>query len=88
LGQWAVAELATEFSKALLCDASCQLPAPVQQIARQGVSMTFLDPNEVYANGRLGLRFVDMFLSTYNPDGLRAPARVYSVDNPIGRIPT
>lgn len=88
LGRWAVAELATEFSKALLCDASCQLPAPVQQIARQGVSMTFLDPNEVYANGRLGLRFVDMFLSTYNPDGLRAPARVWSVDYPIGRIPT
>lgn len=88
MGQWAVAELATEFAKALLCDASCQLPAPVQQIARQGVSMTFLDPNEVYANGRLGLRFVDIFLSTVNPDGLRAPARVWSVDYPIGRIPT
>lgn len=88
LGQWAVAELATEFAKAMLCDASCQLPAPVQQISRQGVSMTFLDPNEVYANGRLGLRFVDMFLSTFNPDGLRAPARVWSVDHPIGRIPT
>lgn len=88
MGQWAVAELATEFAKARLCDSSCQLPAPVQQLSRQGVSMTFLDPNEVFANGRLGLRFVDMFLSTYNPDGLRAPARVYSVDNPIGRIPT
>lgn len=88
MGQWAVAELATEFAKALLCDNSCQLPAPVQQIARQGVSMTFLDPNEVYANGRLGLRFVDIFLSTFNPDGLRAPARVWSVDYPIGRIPT
>src|SRR6478752_3133294 len=88
LGQWAVAELATEFVKAMLCDASCQLPAPVQQLSRQGVSMTFLDPNEVFANGRLGLRFPDMFLSTFNPDGLRAPARVYSVDTPMGRIPT
>lgn len=88
MGQWAVAELATEFAKAMLCDASCQLPAPVQQLSRQGVSLTFLDPNEVFANGRLGLRFVDMFLSTYNPDGLRAPARVYSVDTPMGRIPT
>lgn len=88
MGQWAVAELATEFVKARLCDSSCQLPAPVQQLSRQGVSMTFLDPNEVFANGRLGLRIADMFLSTFNPDGLRAPARVYSVDNPIGRIPT
>jgi hypothetical protein len=88
MGRIAVAELATEFVKAFLCDASCQLPAPVQQLSRQGVSMSFLDPNEVFANGRLGLRFADMFLSTYNPDGLRAPSRVYSVDNPIGRIPT
>lgn len=87
-GQLAVAELATEFVKALLCDAGCQLPAPVQQLSRQGVSMSFLDPNEVFANGRLGLRFSDMFLSAYNPDGLRAPSRVYSVDTPMGRIPT
>jgi hypothetical protein len=88
LGQMAAGELATEFAKALACDASCQLPAPVQQLTRQGVSMAFLDPNEVYANGRLGLRLSDLFLSTYNPDGLRAPARVYNVDTPFGRIPT
>lgn len=88
LGRIAVGELAMEFAKALACDASCQLPQPVQQLTRQGVSMSFLDPNEVYANGRLGLRMADMFLSTYNPDGLRAPSRVYSVDAPFGRIPT
>ena len=88
LGRMAVGELAAEFAKAIACDASCQLPQPVQQLTRQGVSMSFLDPNEVYANGRLGLRLSDMFLSTYNPDGLRAAARVYSVDHPYGRIPT
>ena len=88
LGTLAVGELAVEFAKAIACDTSCQLPQPVQQLTRQGVSMSFLDPNEVYASGRLGLRLSDLFLSTYNPDGLRAPSRVYSVDQPFGRIPT
>lgn len=88
LGTLAVGELAVELARAMICDNSCQLPQPVQQLTRQGVSMSFLDPNEVYAGGRLGLRICDLFLSTYNPDGLRAPSRVYSVDHPFGRIPT
>jgi hypothetical protein len=88
LGQIAVGELAFEIARALACDNSCQLPQPVQQLTRQGVSMSFLDPNEVFASGRIGLRMTDLFLSTYNPDGLRAQARVYSVDHPFGRIPT
>lgn len=88
LASLAVGELAVELAKSIICDNSCQLPQPVQQLTRQGVSMSFLDPNEVFAGGRLGLRISDLFLSTYNPDGLRAAARVYSVDQPFGRIPT
>jgi Domain of unknown function (DUF4082) len=88
LGRIAVGELALEIAKSLACDASCQLPQPVQQLTRQGVSMSFLDPNEVFANGRIGLRMSDLFLSTYNPDGLRSQSTVYSVDHPFGRIPT
>ncbi len=88
LGRIAVGELAFEIARALACDNGCQLPQPVQQLTRQGVSMSFLDPNTVFGEGRLGLRMSDLFLSTYNPDGLRAPSRVYSVDNPFGRIPT
>jgi hypothetical protein len=86
LGRLAVGELATEFIKALTGDASCGLPAQVQQITRQGVSMQFLDPSSTFANGRLGLRFCDLFLTTYNPGGLKARPRMYSPDARGGRM--
>lgn len=80
LGQTAVGILAIEFMKALLCSNDCMLPKPVQSIARQGVNVTFLDPNEVFANGRIGLYIPDLFIQTYNPDGRRSRAKVYNLD--------
>lgn len=80
LGQVAVGELALEFMKALLCTNDCMLPKPVQSIARQGVNVTFLDPNEVFGSGRIGLYNVDLFIQTYNPDGRRRRAKVYNID--------
>jgi hypothetical protein len=80
LGQLAVAELATEIAKYLACDDTCALPKPIQSITRQGISMTFLDPNEVFADGRLGLYWCDMFIQTYNPNKLRRRSRVYNLD--------
>jgi hypothetical protein len=80
-GQLAVGELACEIAKAM-AGRDCGLSQPVQSIARQGVNMTFLDPHEAVDQGKMGLRFTDMFLSTYNPGGLRAPSRVYNVDDP------
>lgn len=85
LGQVAVGVLATEFAKMLLCDDSCALPKPVQSISRQGVNITFLDPNEVFADHRTGLYLPDMFISTYNPAGLRQRSRVYDIDAPYPR---
>lgn len=81
MGQLAVGILATEIAKMLICDTSCALPKPVQSLSRQGVNITFLDPNEVFANGRTGLYLPDMFISTYNPNNLRQRARVYDIDN-------
>ena len=81
LGQIAVGILATEFAKMLICDASCALPKPVQSLSRQGINLTFLDPNEVFADGRTGLYVPDMFISTYNPNNLRSRSKVYNIDD-------
>jgi hypothetical protein len=80
LGQYAVGELACEFAKACVGDDTCQLPKPVQQLSRQGVSMTFLDPNELFADGRVGLYFSDLFIGTFNPGKRRGRSRVYDID--------
>ena len=80
MGQLAVGELTCQFAKLLSNDKSCMLPKPVQQLVRQGVTMNFLDPNEVFANGRIGLYLCDLFLSEENPNNLMERARVYDVD--------
>jgi hypothetical protein len=82
MGQMAVGELACEFAKACVNDNSCKLPATVQQLTRQGVSLTFIDPNQLFENGLTGLYFSDLFIRSVNPDGRRAPARVYNLDQP------
>lgn len=86
LGQIAVGELACQFIKALDDAEDCMLPKPVQQLVRQGITMTFLDPNEVFAAGRVGLYFSDLFITTVNPNGLQQPSVVYNVDGPGYRI--
>lgn len=83
-GKIAVGELACEFVKAMT-GGTCTLPQPVQSIARQGVNITYLDPQEAFGDGRTGLRFSDLFISTYNPGGLRARSRSYNVDGPNPR---
>lgn len=80
LGQLAVAELGTEIAKFISCDDTCVLPKPIQSITRQGISISFLDPNEVFADGRIGLYFCDLFIQTYNPNKLRRRSRAYDID--------
>jgi hypothetical protein len=86
LGRAALGELATQFAKLLSCDDSCQISKPVQQLVRQGVTMTFLDPNELFANGRTGLYLTDLFISTVNPNGLHSASQVYDLDAPDYRV--
>lgn len=82
LGKMALGELAAEFAKALVCDEGCRLPKPVQSLSRQGVDLTFLDPNEVFQAGRTGLYLPDLFLTTENPRAMVQRSRVYDIDNP------
>lgn len=78
-GAAAVGELACEVLKALGGE-DCRLPRQVSQLARQGVTITFPDTTALFAKGRTGLYLTDMFIATWNPNGLRQQSRVYSID--------
>lgn len=80
LGKSAVGELTTEFIKYLMCDESCALPTAAQSIQRQGVSMSFFDPDRILGQDRIGLYFCDLFLTTWNPSNIQRPARVFDVN--------
>lgn len=86
LGQMALGELATQFVKLLLCNSDCDIKQPVQQLVRQGVTMNFLDPNEVFPNGHVGLYLCDLFIAIENPNKLANPSVVYDLDAPMYRI--
>lgn len=78
-GQIAVGELAMEIIKALLCDDTCAIPISAQSIQRQGVSMSFFDPDRILGQDRVGLYFSDMFLTTWNPARIQRPARAFDI---------
>lgn len=75
----AVGELACEFIRGM-SGQDCQLPRGITQLARQGVTITMPDVSTAFEKGLTGLRFVDMFIRTWNPKGIRARAQTYSVD--------
>jgi hypothetical protein len=80
LGQLALGELWTELVNACI-GATCRLPYAVQQVVRQGVTQTLFDPNILFAAGKIGLRMSDLFISTYNPGGIPARAKLYDPDS-------
>lgn len=83
-GVRAAATLACELYKA--CDpelvGQCQLPARVQQVARQGITVSMMN-SLLFQQGVIGLWDVDLFLTTYNPAKLQRPSTVLSPD--LGR---
>lgn len=83
-GALAMGELACEIAKAA-DGQDCRLPPGVQQLARQGVTISYPDIGELFAKGRTGLYLTDMFISTWNPGNLRQRSRVYRVDRPTVR---
>lgn len=63
---------------------NCRLPRRTQQIVRQGVSVTLVDPSTfLNEDGRTGISEVDLFLFAHNPNKLRRTATIASPD--IGR---
>lgn len=85
LGRLAVGELAREIALGCVGDGRCTLPNAVQQVVRQGVTMNFIDPNVAFADGKLGLYYCDLFISTFNPGGIPARAKVIDVSGPRHR---
>lgn len=80
LARRAVGQLAAEFAKDCAGEA-CQLPYEITSLSRQGINMSFGSPDEVDAiTGQLNLRWVNLFINTYNPSGLRHRAKTYDVD--------
>jgi hypothetical protein len=82
----AMGQLACEIAKAA-DGGDCKLPAGLQQLVRQGVTISYPDVGELFRQGRTGLYLVDMFVATWNPAGLRQRSRVYRVDAPTVRKP-
>jgi hypothetical protein len=84
LGQYAVAELATEIVKHCV-GGTCNLPTgTVRSVTRQGVSMMYLDDAGL-GTGKIGLYWVDLFLATFNP-GMNHVASIYDLDAPRRRM--
>lgn len=77
LGALAAGALAGEYAR-LCAGGSCDLPATVTQIVRQGVTMT-LTPG-AFPDGKTGIRMVDSYVQAVNPHALAAPSQVYSPD--------
>lgn len=79
-GQTAAGLLACEMAKALCRDASCALPARLQSITRQGVTMAVLDDFKDVSEGRTGIWLIDSWVASI----VKPPARsqVFSVDVP------
>lgn len=78
-GLWAAGVLACEFSKACT-GGKCRLPSSVTAVARQGVSFTMA--SGMFANGLTGIREVDAYLISVNPNALKQPSLVWSPDVP------
>ena len=87
LGQRAVGELAEQFALACAGSGDCRLPQSVQSVSRQGVDFTFIDPNQLLADGRIGLFFPDLFIQTTNPHRVASRARIFDLDGPAPRYP-
>lgn len=84
LGQYVAGILACEFAKACT-GGKCRLPAGVTSITRQGISMDL--SMGAFPGGITGIREVDLFVATYNPNHLAMTPTVWTPDQP-GQVRT
>lgn len=74
-----VGVLANEFLAACTTG-RCQLPRRTTQVQRQGVTMTMVDPSDIYASGATGISEVDLWIRAHNPNRLASRPVVWSPD--------
>ncbi|MFC4328352.1 hypothetical protein ACFPC0_10990 [Streptomyces andamanensis] len=79
-GMRALGSLAGEIYKQCTGAKGCRLPERVQTVTREGVTYDMFDPGEWLEKGFTGLRDVDTWIATVNPNSLRQPSAVFSLD--------
>jgi len=79
LARRAVGQLAAEFAKDC-ADEGCELPFEITSLSRQGLNMQFNTSETNELLNTIALRWVNLFVNTYNPNGLKHRAKVYDVD--------
>lgn len=84
-GAIAAGELACELAKACV-GSDCALPSQLTSMTRNGVDIEVLDPNQILADRKTGIRNVDLFIEAVNPYARTQPSRVRSVDSYRGRL--
>lgn len=84
-GAAATGALAIEFLRAC-AGGKCRLPARVQSLTRQGVSMSAAETS--IKDGLTGLNEVDNWLFAVNPNGLRQRVQVWTPDQAPRRVTT
>lgn len=85
LGVQAAAQLACQVYLACTGSADCVLPSGVTKIDRQGITIErapFLAWGKINGQWASGLSLVDLFLSSFNPQGLRRRTAVWNPDGP------
>jgi hypothetical protein len=60
----AAATLGCQLLKLMVGASDCAIPDRVTALTRQGVSLTILDPNQFFKEGRTGITLVDMWLAS------------------------
>lgn len=78
-GRLAAVTFAAELGKAFAGKA-CSLPARVQSITRQGISVAVLDDMKFLDEGLVGVASVDAWIRSVNPHKTKQAAQVWSPD--------
>lgn len=83
----AAGELACEYGN-YCAGLPCRLPQRMSSVARQGVSVTMVNPDDMLRRGLTGIWTVDQVITRINPAGLSGRMRISNPDDPVTRIVT
>lgn len=78
----AVGALAREFHAACT-GGKCALPRRTTQVQRQGVTVSMVDPSDIYDTGATGITEVDLWIRAHNPHRQSQPATIWSPDQAV-----
>jgi hypothetical protein len=71
--------LAVEWARGCV-GAACRLPGRIQNLTRQGISISMVPPDQLLDRNLTGLMEVDQVITAVNPGGLKGRPRLASVE--------